>query len=230
MIKLQPLSRRDFNAVAGILGITVLSILVVWFPVVVLRVPMPQGVIASTAVTTLWEVSAGVLLPYWWATRRLGLKLPDLGVNTRNLGKSVFWGCALYTIALLAFFHCADGEMMANHTIRKVPLQEAFLLVPMMGLIAAGTDMSTRGFILLTLARHSHVAFAVLMQNVVWFLGHLHEISLLTGCLGFNQAVGLTLLLGVLGDMIVLRTGNVMGLAIAHFLLNIVLSVYLRLM
>lgn len=228
MIAYHVLSRHNFNAVAGILAITVLSILVVWVPVVLLRMPMPEGVIASMAVTTAMEVSAGVLLPYFWAMKRLGLSFRDLGITKCNLWQSIYLGCALYTIALLVFFHCTSGEMMANHTIRKASLEETLLLVPMMGLIAAGTDMSTRGFILLSLSRYSHVAFAVLMQNVVWFLGHLHEIELLTDCLGFKQAVGLTILLGVLGDVIVLRTRNVIGLAVAHFLLNIILSVYLR--
>jgi hypothetical protein len=66
------------------------------------------------------------------------------------------------------------------------------------------------------------------MQNLVWFLGHLYEIGYLADCLGIPTAVLLTLTLGVLGDMVVLKTRNVLGLAGAHFVLNLVLSVYLR--
>ena len=222
------MNQRDFNAASGILGITALGIFLVWFPFVILNVPMPTGLIASTAVNTFWEILTGVALPYLWAVRRLGMSFGDLGLTHRKLGMSTLLGCGVYAIALAAFLHCSGGEMMANHTIRKVSLGETFLLVPMMGIIAAGTDMATRGFILVGLARHSHVVFAIAMQNLVWFLAHIHEIGLLTDCLGVTMAVGLTLTLGILGDVVVLRTRNVMGLAAAHFLLNVVLSVYLR--
>jgi hypothetical protein len=43
-------------------------------------------------------------------------------------------------------------------------------------------------------------------------------------------ATALTLTLGIGGDMVVLRTRNVIGLCIAHVLLNLILTVYLRLM
>lgn len=222
------MNQRDFSAASGILGITALGIFLVWFPFVILNVPMPTGLIASTAVNTFWEILTGVALPYLWAVKRLGMSFGDLGLTHRKLGMSTLLGCGLYAIALAAFLHCSGGEMMANHTIRKVSLGETFLLVPLMGIIAAGTDMATRGFILLGLARHSHVVFAIAMQNLVWFLAHIYEIGLLTDCLGVTMAVGLTLTLGILGDVVVLRTRNVMGLAAAHFLLNVVLSIYLR--
>ncbi len=222
------INQRNLNASAGVLGITALAIFAAWFPVAILQAPMPKGLIASTAADTFWQTLTGVVLPYLWAVKRLGMSLDDLGVTRHKLGISTLLGCGLYAIALAAFLHCSSGEMMANHTIRKVSLGEAFALVPLMGVVAAGTDMATRGFILLTLARHSHVVFAIAMQNLVWFLGHIHEIGLLTDCLGVVMATGLTLALGILGDMVVLRTGNVLGLAAAHILLNVVLSVYLR--
>lgn len=117
---------------------------------------------------------------------------------------------------------------MTNHIVRKVGPGEASMLVLLMGIVAAGTDLTTRGFILLTLTKHSHVIFAIFMQNLIWFLGHIAEIKLLTDCLGVAMATVLTLTLGIVGDMIVLRTRNVVGLAIAHFMLNVVLVIYLR--
>jgi membrane protease YdiL (CAAX protease family) len=222
------MNQRNLNASAGVLGITALGIFAVWFPTAVLSVPMPTGLIASTATMTFWETFTGVFIPYLWAVKRLGMSVGDLGLTHHKLGMSTLLGCGIYAIALAAFLHCAGGEMMANHTIRKVSLGEAFVLVPLMGVTAAATDMATRGFILLTLARHSHVVFAIAMQNLVWFLGHIYEIGLLTDCLGVTMAVGLTLTLGILGDVVVLRTRNVMGLAAAHILLNVALSIYLR--
>lgn len=189
---------------------------------------MPESLLASSCITTFWQTLALVILPYVWATRRLGMNLADLGITRQKLGINTVLGCGLYLIALGSFVHCSEGEMMANHAVRKIGLGDASAFVVLMGIIAAGTDLTTRGFILLTLARHSHVAFAIFMQNLVWFLGHIHEIRLLTDCLGVGMATVLTLTLGIVGDMIVLRTRNVIGLAIAHFLLNVILVIYLR--
>jgi hypothetical protein len=97
-----------------------------------------------------------------------------------------------------------------------------------MFLIAAGTDVATRGFILLSLARHSSLWFAILMQNVFWLLGHTHEIRVLAGALGGVGAVGLFVVLGLLGDSIALRTRNVIGLGLAHVMLNVVMTSYIR--
>jgi membrane protease YdiL (CAAX protease family) len=189
---------------------------------------MPEGVIASSAITTFWQTLWLVVVPYVWAARRLGLSVEDMGISSRNLGLSTILGCSLYLIALAAFIHCSGGGLMTNHIVRKVGPGEASMLVLLMGIVAAGTDLTTRGFILLTLTKHGHVIFAIFMQNLIWFLGHIAEIKLLTDCLGVAMATVLTLTLGIVGDMIVLRTRNVVGLAIAHFMLNIVLVIYLR--
>ena len=85
-------------------------------------------------------------------------------------------------------------------------------------------------FILLTLAKHTRIWFAVAMQNVFWLWGHRAEIAKLAGpeCLGMPGAIGLFLLLGILGDVIALRTRNVLGLAIGHILLNLAMILYIR--
>jgi len=222
------MNQRDINVVMGVIGIIGLGIFSQWLPFVILRVPMPEGILASSGVTTFWQTLALVIVPYVWATRRLGASLADLGITRRKLGMSTALGCGLYLIALASFIHCSNSDLMMNHAVRRSDLGDAAIMVLFMGITAAGTDMTTRGFILLTLARHSHVVFAIFMQNLVWFLGHIQEIKLLTGCLGVVMATVLTLTLGIVGDMVVLRTRNVMGLAVAHFLLNVVLSIYIR--
>jgi len=63
---------------------------------------------------------------------------------------------------------------------------------------------------------------------LTWYLGHIHEIELLQDCLGYGMALSLTLTLGLLGDAIALKTRNVLGLAIPHILLNIILAIYIR--
>lgn len=222
------MTRNDFNASVSVLGIMALGIFAIWFPISILRVPLPEGMLAGPAVTTLWQTMTTVVFPFWWANRRLGMSFADLGLTTRNLARSTALGCAVYVIALVSFLHCSGGSLMQNHVIRSAQLTDASAILGVLCVIAAGTDLAARGYLLLTLTRHSHVFFAILMQNVLWYLGHREEINLLVDCLGVSLATTLTLTLGILGDIVVLRTGNVVGLAIAHILLNVILGAYLR--
>jgi len=222
------MTQRDLNAVLGILGILVLGIFLVWFPSVVLQVPMPHDVVANTVVNTMWAALATVVLPYLWAVKRLGMGLGELGLTTERLGRNILIGCGLYSIALVVFLSHPDMGMMANNIVGQESFGRAMILMLCMGITAAGTDMLTRGFVLLTLTKYSHVAFAIIMQNLVWYTGHLQEIDMLRSSLGTVYAILLTLILGVLGDIVVLRTRSVVGLAMAHFLLNVVLTFYIR--
>ncbi len=221
-------SQRDLNAVFGILGIFALGIFLVWFPLVALKIPQPTGLVANAWFTATWQTIATIVMPCAWAVWRLDMRLPDLGLALQNLGRSTLYGCALYALALAAFLHCSADPLISNNPVRHLPAAEAFGLTAAMSLIAGGTDAATRGFILLSLARHTHVVFAIFIQNLTWFLGHVYEINLLTNCLGAPAAIGLTLTLGIVGDIVALKTRNIVGLAIAHILLNAVLSIYIR--
>lgn len=221
-------SRRDIGVATGVIGVFVFGIFLVWFPLAVVKVPQPSGLVANLWFNAVWQSMATIVMPCAWAIWWLNLRFEDLGLTKRYLGRSLLMGCALYTVALVAFIYCSDGPPIANHPVRHVSTAEAFGLASAMSFIAAGTDVATRGFILLILARHTHVVFAIFTQNLVWFLGHIHEISLLAGCLGVFLSIGLTLTLGIVGDIVALKTRNVVGLAIAHVMLNIVLTIYLR--
>lgn len=222
------MSRQDINATAGILGIYALGIFLTWYPMVALGIPLPEGIVARSAVNATWQTVATIALPWAWAMWRLGFSLADFGISIHKLGQAMLLGCLLYSMALAAFIHCSADPLITNHAVGKLPTSEAAGLVASMSLVAAGTDLATRGFILFSLARYTHIIFAIFIQNLTWYLGHIHEISLLTGCLGYAGALTLTLTLGILGDIIALRTRNVLGLAFAHILLNIVLSLYIR--
>lgn len=222
------MTQRNINALLGVLGILALSILLLWFPYVVLRVPMPKDMVAYSVVNVVWVVLATCVLPYFWAVKRLGMRLDELGLVWNRLGRDLFLGCGLYSIALVAFLYCSGDDLIANHAVGQEPFGRAMILMLCMGIVAAGTDLLTRGYVLLTLTKHTHVIFAIIMQNLVWFTGHLQEIKLLTNCLGTFYAVLLTLVLGIIGDMIVLRTKSVVGLAAAHFILNVILTIYIR--
>lgn len=222
------MSRQDVNAALGIVGIFGLGIFLIWYPLEILMIPLPGGVVAQNITTALWQTIATIVMPWTWARYRLGFSLADLGLSSHKLGRSFLLGCLLYSLALAAFIHCSDAPFISNHAVGVLPLGEAAGLTVAMSLIAAGTDLSTRGFILFALARHTHVGIAILIQNLTWILGHTYEINLLAGCLGYTGSLGLALTLGILGDVIALRTRNVAGLALAHILLNVLLSIYIR--
>lgn len=169
-----------------------------------------------------------IIIPIYWAIKRLDFSLSDLGINTDNLGKSILFGCVLYSLALAVFISNSDDPFISEHAVAKVGLTDAIGLLISMAIIAAGTDIATRGFILFTVARYVNVPVAIILQNFTWYIGHIVEINWLTSSIGYWYAVALTLTLGLLGDVIALKLRNIVGLAIAHILLNIILVTYIR--
>ena len=176
----------------------------------------------------LIQITATIVLPYTWARFRLGKRPADLGLNLRRIPQCTLLACGLYVLALAAFMHCSADPVVANHPVRSLGPGKAVELGASMCLIAAGTDIASRGFILLALASYTPLPFAIAMQNAFWLLGHTNEIRLLSPCLGVAGAVGLFLILGLGGDAIALRTRNVVGLAVAHMLLNVGMILYIR--
>jgi Type II CAAX prenyl endopeptidase Rce1-like len=219
--------RERRNATIGILGIFLTGIFLVWFPTQVLRVPMPQNPVHRTLINGIWQTLMVIVMPYAWAAKRLGRSPSSLGLTRKNLGKSVLLGCALYSLALAAFISASHTPLIQNHPIRHLPPGGVAELGGTMCLVAAGTDVATRGFILLTLVEVTNVPFAVVMQNIFWMLGHTHEIRVIAGSFGLLGAIALNLFLGLVGDSIALRTKSVVGLAVAHALLNVAMITYM---
>ena len=224
------MSKQDINAALGIIGIYSLGVFLTWYPSAVLKIPMPENIVLQSATNIVWQTVCTIVMPYIWVMYRLGFTLADLGLSRVNLGRTTLLGCLLYSLGLAAFIYCSDSYMVANHALGTLPLPEAMGILAVMAIGVAGTDLATRGFILLSMARYTHVSIAIIAQNLVWYLGHIHEIKLLTGCLGYSGALGLTLTLGIVGDVIALRTRNVLGLAFAHVILNVGMAIYIRLL
>lgn len=216
------------NAALAVAGMTGLGIFLVWFPLAYVGVPLPTGTVGHSMSVALWQTAALIVLPYSWANYRLGLSPADLGLSTRNLLSSTVQGTALYSIAFVAFLYSAHDPAFMHHPARVLPLGPAIWVTVSMCIIAAGTDLTTRGFVLLGLSRYTPVAVAVVAQDAIWFLGHVVEIGWLSRSMGLYAAVALTLTLGLLGDVVALRTRNVAGLAIGHIALNIAMVIYLR--
>ena len=218
----------NINMVLGILGICSLGIFLAWFATAMQLFPLPRDPIASALVGASWQFFTTVIILYWWANKRLLLPLSELGITTKNLLLTVILGCLLYSLAFIAFVSCSNDPFIAQHGLRQASTKDAMMLLLSMSMIASGTDLTTRGFILLGLARYSPLIFAIIVQNALWYLGHLSEIAQLSGCLTLWGAIGLTLTLGVLGDIVALKTRNIIGLAIAHILLNVSMMIFIR--
>ncbi len=199
-----------------------------WAWIVGLRLPLPRHPIGHKLATTLLQTVFAIVLPYLAAWKWLGLSPARLGFSMRGFVPSLIGGCALYAIALAAFLTCSDDPLLTRHPLARAEPWVAVAIVLVMGLHAAGTDFATRGYILLGLAEFGPVALAIVMQNVIWFLGHVYEIDLLSRCMGLWPARGLFLFLGVAGDVVALKTRNVAGLAVAHVLLNIAMAFVIR--
>lgn len=221
-------SGYKLNAFLSISGMYLLGIFLTWYLTGIFKIPLPDDVSLKSLTVNILQAVCVIVIPYIWAIKRLNFSLRDLGVSTKNLGQSIILGCALYTLALAAFLHCSADPMISNHAIGKMEITDASTLLLAMGIGAATTDLATRGFVLFTLARFTNLPIAIVMQNATWFIGHVGEIKLLENCLGLWAAIGLTLTLGILGDVIALKTRNIVGLSIAHVLLNIVLVFYIR--
>lgn len=218
----------NINMVLGILGICSLGIFLAWFVTAMHLLPLPRDPVWSSLAGASWQFFTTVMVLYWWANKRLRLPLSELGITTKNLLRSTILGCLLYSLALIAFISCSNDPFIANHALRNASTKDAMLTLLSMSIVASGTDLTTRGFVLLGLARYSPLIFAIIVQNALWYLGHVSEIAQLSGCLTVWGAIGLTLTLGVLGDIIALKTRNVLGLAIAHILLNITMMIFIR--
>ncbi|MFN8178793.1 MAG: hypothetical protein U0167_12765 [bacterium] len=216
------------NAALGILGIFMTGIFLTWFPAQVLRVWTPPHPVDRWVFTVIWQTTMVIVMPYAWAGARLGRSPASLGLTRKNLSRSLLLGCALYAIALIAFISAAKTPLIQHHLVRQVPPLRVLELGSAMCLGAAGTDVATRGFILLTLMEVTNIPFAVAMQNIFWMFGHAHEIRMIAGAFGMPGAIALNIFLGLVGDSIVLRTRNVVGIGIAHALLNVAMIIYMR--
>ncbi|MGQ0720357.1 MAG: CPBP family glutamic-type intramembrane protease [Candidatus Eiseniibacteriota bacterium] len=220
--------RTDLARAAAGLAVFCGGVVLTWLLIARLEVTQALDFVTRHLANSSLQGVLVVALPYAWAARFQGRPPAKLGLGRQGFALSFLLSCALYALALVAFLHCWADPAVADHPIRIVRAEKVAVLATSMCVLAATTDLATRGFVLLWLADCAPRSFAVLMQNVFWILGHGYEIRALSACLGAPAAYGLFLALGVLGDAIALRTRNVLGLALAHVLLNVVMILYLR--
>lgn len=162
-----------------------------------------------------------------------GLRLPSLigsHLGQNHFLHSCLLGLAVYTVPLVAFIWFVGDPEFDRHFVdgkRDLGTGELLARTLLVFAMAAITDIWTRGFVLLQASRFKGDAFAIALQNVVWFVIHLYEIELLMDSWGLPLAIAVTLFIGIVGDMVVLRYRNVWGMALGHIYLNAVFVGYL---
>jgi hypothetical protein len=171
-----------------------------------------------------------VLIPFGWAWGYKKVPWKDFGLTRKKFVQSLILGIAVYSIALVAFLLLLGNPEFDKHFRwgMDYPLSEWLLTLALVSWMAFVTDLWTRGFVLMQLAKHQSPAFGILAQNITWLGVHIYEILLLGPSMGILGALGLTLVLGVLGDVVALKTKNIIGLGIGHIFLNLAFLGYIR--
>jgi hypothetical protein len=166
------------------------------------------------------------VLPVLWFVRRHNGSWRDLGVTLPSSHKflSIFGGIGVYLIAVVIFlkYRIFFGGWYYP------PWYTVWINLVLIGIMASITDFWTRGFILFELSRRYNKTVAIIGQNLTWFMLHLYEIELLNSYIGYAGAILLTLTLGILGDMIALKTKSIIGLMIGHVILNLAIILAAR--
>jgi hypothetical protein len=173
-----------------------------------------------------------IVLPFWWARRKLGTSWEDFGLTTKNLAPSLLYGGLVYMIALVTFILQLSNPVFYQAWAagyERMPRLELVVTGLLFSWMAAITDLWTRGFILMQITKHSTAMWGVFIQNGTWLIVHLYEIALLAPTLTLPGALLLTIVLGTMGDVVALKTHNIVGLAFGHVILNIGFITYVLL-
>lgn len=182
----------------------------------------------SALFRTLRMLIVYVIPAIWWLKRNnKESTFNSLGLSFQK-GQRVFiigTGLALYSIALAAFMlwppqSCGFTFWQANRCTDTV-LSDWFFTLPLICIMAMITDLWTRGFVLLQAADKWGERPAIILQNSLWLILHLYELELLAPSMSWFGAIALALFLGLIGDLIALRTRSVVGLMAGHALLNV---------
>ncbi len=162
------------------------------------------------------------VIPVLIFQKRHNGKIGGLGVlpSKQYPISSLLGGISIYLIAVYVFL---KYKIFFGGWI-YLPLYVVWQKLILIGIMASITDFWTRGFILLELQKRYGDKTAIFWQNVIWFTLHLYEIELLEPSIGYAGAILLTLVLGIGGDMIAIKTKSITGLMLGHIILNICIA------
>lgn len=159
------------------------------------------------------------VIPSIWFVYRWNGSISSLGLipPKRYLLINTTLGILVYTIAAIVFVR--NEIFFSGWYISD--WDTIWINFALVALMASITDFWTRGFILFELARRTNDSTAILWQNITWFIIHIYEIDLLTPYIGLLNSILLTLILGIGGDLVALKTKSIFGLMLGHIFLNL---------
>jgi len=159
------------------------------------------------------------VFPSYLFVRRYGGSLRDMGIRfpEKYAFISLIGGMMIYVVV---------GFIFLKYQIffggwRHRSWNTLWIIFMFVGIMASVTDFWTRGFILLEIERKEGEKAAIFYQNLTWFVIHIYEIDLLIPYIGLVGAIIMTLFLGIVGDIIALRTKSIIGLMLGHIALNL---------
>ena len=170
------------------------------------------------------------IIPLFWLIKIRKMRLPDLGILKINLIRSTVLGLGVYAIALVVFLLLLGNPEFDRYFVwsRDMPAREFVLTIAVIAWMAALTDIWTRGMILMPVLKLKGLYLAILTQNIFWLASHIYELSYLAPSMTLAGALALTITLGVLGDLVAIKTKNIVGLSIGHIFLNLAFFSYVR--
>ncbi|MCG3217920.1 MAG: CPBP family intramembrane metalloprotease [Candidatus Heimdallarchaeota archaeon] len=155
------------------------------------------------------------LVPFFWFINSTNLSLKDMGLKYDSWG--LWLGILAYAVPTFVFIaNEIFSKEWQNHSSWEI-----VLLLTLTFVMASITDLWFHGFIFMGLVNTRSVKIAFLVQNTLWFVFHYYEIILLEPYIGWLNAFVLSLYLGLVGDIITLKTKSVIGLMIGHSLFNL---------
>jgi hypothetical protein len=171
-----------------------------------------------------------LVVPLLWLVKIRNFSFTDLGITTKNFLVATVLGIGVYFIALTIFLMSIGNPEFDRYFLwgNEMSAGEFAAIMALVAWMAALTDIWTRGMVMMPILKLKGIPLAILAQNVVWFAAHAYEIEFLIGSLTLAGAVTLTLALGILGDLVAIKTRNIIGLSIGHIILNLAFFGFVR--
>lgn len=171
-----------------------------------------------------------LIIPLLYFIKLRKFRWADLGFSKRYLFYSIFFGIIVYSLALVAFIFSIGHPEFDKYFLwsRYMDPGEFIITMALIAWMAALTDIWTRGMVLMPVIKLHGIPLAILAQNIVWFTSHIYELEFLRGAMTLVNAVILTVALGLLGDLVAIKTKNIIGLCTGHIFLNLVFFSYVR--
>jgi hypothetical protein len=152
-----------------------------------------------------------LIIPIFWLIKVRKMCFADMGIAKKDILRSTILGIGVYAIALAVFIILMGNPEFDRYFLwsSDMPAGEFALTMGAIAWMAALTDIWTRGMILMPVFKLKGLYLAILTQNIFWLASHIYELSFLAPSMTLAGALALTLSLGILGDIVAIKTKNI---------------------